>query len=178
MLFLILFILGVTIGAGIYCYREKEKRKTYKFIEMEIIEGLKELKPYIAPDENKEYTEEFDLVEIALSHDIEDIVVVNDEGLVVASTLKGGDDFGAIGLGIFEYIKKFHDNIKKVVIQKGDNYIHIYPLKCNNENLYAIIESKIMLETIEEKEILRKVNEVLKKYFGNVENIKKENINF
>ncbi|AIJ06480.1 hypothetical protein JH146_1638 [Methanocaldococcus bathoardescens] len=173
-LFLILFILGVAIGVGIYYYREKEKKKTYKLIEMEIIENLKELKPYVAPDESKEYTKEFDLVEVALSYDIEDIIVVNDEGLVIASTLKDADNVGAIGLGIFEYIKKFHDNVKKIIIQRDEEYIHIYPLKLHGENLYVIIESKIMLEVVEEREILRRIYDVLKKYFANVETIEKE----
>ena len=173
-LFLILFILGMAIGVGIYHYREKEKRKTYKLIEMEIIENLKELKPYVAPDEGREYTKEFDLVEIALSYDIEDIIVVNDEGLVIASTLKDADEVGAIASSIFEYIKKFHDNVKKLIVQKDDEYIYIYPLKFHNENLYVVIESKIMLEVVEEREILRKIYDVLKKYFTNIETIEKE----
>ncbi|XRO75579.1 roadblock/LC7 domain-containing protein [Methanocaldococcus sp. 28A] len=170
-LFLILFMLGVVIGVGVYFYKEREKKKTYKLIEMEIVESLKELKPYVAPDESKEYTKEFDLVEVALSYDIEDIIVVNDEGLIIASTLKDADNIGAIGLGIFEYIKKFHDNVKKIIIQKDDSYIHIYPLNLHSENLYLIIESKIMLDVLEEKEIIRKVYNVLKKYFANIETI-------
>jgi len=95
---------------------------------MEIIENLKELKPYVAPDEGREYTKEFDLVEIALSYDIEDIIVVNDEGLVIATTLKDADEVGATASSIFEYIKKLCGNIKKVVIFKEDSYLYIYPL--------------------------------------------------
>ncbi|XRP97317.1 roadblock/LC7 domain-containing protein [Methanocaldococcus sp. 16A] len=173
-LFLILFILGVVIGVGVYYYKEKEKKKTYKLIEMEIVENLKELKPYVAPDESKEYTKEFDLVEVALSYDIEDIIVVSDEGLIIASTLKNAENIGAIGLGIFEYIKKFHDNVKKIIIQKDDAYIHIYPLNLHGENLYLIIESKIMLDVLEEKEIIRKIYNVLEKYFANIETIEND----
>ncbi|ADC68810.1 Roadblock/LC7 family protein [Methanocaldococcus sp. FS406-22] len=173
-IFLILFIVGVGIGVGLYYYKEKEKKKTYRLIEMEIIENLKELKPYVAPDEGREYTKEFDLVEIALSYDIEDIIVVNDEGLVIASTLKDADEIGASASGIFEYIKKFYSNIKKVVIFKDDSYMYIFPLKLYDENLYVIIESKIALEVVEEKEILRKICEVLKKYFVEVEEIENE----
>jgi len=166
--------IGIGIGVGLYYYKEKEKKKTYKLIEMEIIENLKELKPYVAPDEDREYTKEFDLVEIALSYDIEDIIVVNDEGLVIASTLKDADEVGAIGLGIYNYIKKFHNNVKKIIIQKDEEYIYIFPLKLYDENLHVIIESKIALEVVEEKEILGRVSEVLKKYFSNIDSIENE----
>jgi hypothetical protein len=173
-LFITFFILGTVLGAGLQYYREKEKKKTYKIIEMEIIENLKELKPYVAPDESRRYTKEFDLVEIALTYDIEDIIVVNDEGFVVASTLRDAEDVGAIGLGVYEYIKKFHGNVKKIIIQKDDEYIHIYPLKHHDENVYVIIESKVMLEVLEEKEILMRVHEILEKYFENIDALEKE----
>ncbi|NPA62395.1 MAG: roadblock/LC7 domain-containing protein [Methanococci archaeon] len=172
--FLILFILGVGIGVGAYYYKEREQKKTYKLIEMEIIENLKELKPYVAPDEDKEYTKEFDLVEIALSYDIEDIIVVNDEGLVIATTLKDAEEVGATASGIFEYIKKMCGNIKKVVIYKDDSYLYIYPLNLYGENLYVIIESKIALDVVEEKEIMKKITGVLKKYFSAVKAIEQE----
>ncbi|AAB98151.1 hypothetical protein MJ_0163 [Methanocaldococcus jannaschii DSM 2661] len=173
-IFLILFIVGVLIGVGVYYYKEKERKKTYKIIEMEIIENLKELKPYVAPDEGREYTKEFDLVEIALSYDIEDIIVVNDEGLVIATTLKDADEVGATASSIFEYIKKLCGNIKKVVIFKEDSYLYIYPLKLYGENLYVIIESKIALDVIEEKEILKRITGVLKKYFSTITTIEQE----
>jgi predicted regulator of Ras-like GTPase activity (Roadblock/LC7/MglB family) len=172
--FLIFFIIGVGLGVELYYYKEREKKKTYRLIEMEIIENLKELKPYVAPDEDREYTKEFDLVEIALTYDIEDIIVVSDEGLVIASTLKDAENVGAVGLGIFNYIKKFHNNVKKIVIHKDEEYIHIYPLKFHDETLYVIIESKVMLEVLEEKEILMSICNVLEKYFANVEIIEKE----
>ena len=81
---------------------------------------------------------------------------------------------GAIGLGVYEYIKKFHGNVKKIIIQKDDEYIHIYPLKHHDENVYVIIESKVMLEVLEEKEILMRVHEILEKYFGNIDALEKE----
>ncbi|MEO2116885.1 MAG: roadblock/LC7 domain-containing protein, partial [Methanocaldococcus sp.] len=66
------------------------------------------------------------------------------------------------------------NNVKKIIIQKDDEYIYIYPLKFHNENLYVVIESKIMLEIVEEREILKKIYNVLKKYFTNIESIEKE----
>ncbi|MCQ6254849.1 roadblock/LC7 domain-containing protein [Methanocaldococcus sp.] len=172
-IFLILFILGVFIGIGLYFFKEREKRKTYKLIEMEVIENLKELKAYMDTGD-KEFSKEFDLVEIALTYDIGDIIVVDDEGLIIASTLKDADDIGAIDLGIFEYAKKFYKDIKKIIIQRKDKYIYIYPIKLCNEHLYIILESKIMLEIVDEREIIKKTCNVIKNYFKEFEDLNVE----
>ncbi|WP_250543591.1 roadblock/LC7 domain-containing protein [Methanocaldococcus lauensis] len=162
--------MGVLKGVGIYMYREREKRKTYKLIEMEIIENLKELKTYM-DTENKEFSKEFDLVEIALTYDVGDIIVVNNEGLIIASTLKDAENAGAVCLGIFEYVKKFYNDIRKIILQRKDKYIYIYPIKLCGEMIYIIIESKVMLEIVDEKEILKKTCNVLKKYFSDFKTI-------
>ncbi|CAB3288883.1 Robl_LC7 domain-containing protein [Methanocaldococcus lauensis] len=172
-IFLILFIIGVGIGIGLYIHKEREKRRTYKIIETEIIENLKELKTYME-SEDREFSKEFDLVEIALSYDLGDIIVVNDEGLIIASTIKDAEDIGAINFSIFKYIKKFYKDVKKIIIQRKDNYIYVYPIKLCGEHLFIIVESKIMLDSIEEKDIIKKTCNIVKKYFADYESIEIE----
>jgi hypothetical protein len=84
------------------------------------------------------------------------------------------EEASSVGFKEYEYIKKFHNNVKKIIIQKEDEYIHIYPLKHHDENVYVIIESKIMLDVLEEKEILMRVHEILEKYFENIDALEKE----
>ncbi|ENN96357.1 Roadblock/LC7 family protein [Methanocaldococcus villosus KIN24-T80] len=170
--FLLSFCIGTVLGIYVKIKREKNIEKNHKELENKVIENLKELKKYVAPLDDREYSKEYDLVEIALDYGLEDIVVVNDEGLVIASTLKDGEMLGASGLDIYERIKKYHDDTKKVIIYKDNLYTYIYRGKLNNERIYIIIDSKTQIDKFNEIEILGKIAKILRKqYMAPLENI-------
>ncbi|AEF95970.1 hypothetical protein [Methanotorris igneus] len=134
--------------------------------EEEIIEGLKELKSYIAP-EQKKASKEYDLLEIAFEHDILDITIANEEGLPIASTLADSEELAAKYSGIYQYIKNFmKKDIVKVSIKDKDGYVYIISISKGNIPLYLIINTKIELSQFSEKSLLRKILPLLDKYLG------------
>ncbi len=170
--FLGFFIFGTILGIALYKYKESQKKKEFKIIEMELVNNLKELKTYIEPDENKIFSDEYDLVEIALEYGLEDIIITNDEGFIVASTLKDSEELGSNVFKIFCNVKDLYNNLKKIIIQEENSNIIIYPIRCCDENLYIIIVTKKLPSHLDEKEIYNRVYTLLKdKYLKVVRNI-------
>ncbi|WP_423793337.1 roadblock/LC7 domain-containing protein [Methanocaldococcus indicus] len=160
LIFFISFILGGILAYLLYKYKENQKQQSFKVIEMELVENLKELKKQIEPTDDKKFSKEFDLVELSLNYEFDDIVITNDEGFIIASTYEDSDEFGSTLFRIFENIKDYLKKVKKVVIQ-SDEYIIIYPIEYMNEEIYIITKTKILPNPVEEKKFLDEIKHLL-----------------
>ncbi|WP_456471528.1 roadblock/LC7 domain-containing protein [Methanocaldococcus sp.] len=165
LLYLITFIFGSFLGYSLYNIKKQKEMQEKNEIEEELINSLKELKSYVTPigeEDVKEFSKDYDLVEIALEYNLIDIVVTDDEGLVITSTIKEEEDIGAIAASIFDYINKYLSNVRKVVIVKENSYLYIYKLYIYDEKIYIIFESKVLLDLISEREVTKKIYGLIK----------------
>ena len=130
--FIVSLISGFSCAVLIWKLLEKkvkEKMEHEIFNEDEIVEGLKELKTYIAPPQQEKASKEYDLLELAIEYEVSDITIVNEEGLPIASTLADSEELAAKCSGVFYYIKKIlGGDITKVEIKNPNKHIYIHPL--------------------------------------------------
>ncbi len=160
-------------------YEQRKKIKTMKekeLLEKEVIDGLLELKKYSISDditENKA-SKDYDLIELALEQDINDIIISSDEGLPILSTIKESDELAAETTALYKYASKyFKNNIDKILIKSGEEHQYIYKIIKNNIPVYIMLKSKIELEPVNEKMLLKDLSITIDRYIfkdGDYEN--------
>ena len=167
--FYTLGFLAVLISWGIYNIKKENDRQIKKEqFEDEIISSLLELKEYTTTNlEDGKLSNKYDLIGIALENDVTNIIIVNDEGLPVLSTLENSDEYSAKYSALFQRVSKLSKNKPSKVSIKYDDgyYINILPMVKDNNKLYVIIKSNIEIDTMTEKKLLFEVSNVLDEYF-------------
>ncbi|ABR54228.1 conserved hypothetical protein [Methanococcus vannielii SB] len=169
-----LTLFTVSLGAGFLSSYytllklKKDKKnlevKEHAELELEVIAGLQKLKTRAISENPKKASDRYDLLEIALYHDILDITVVNEEGLPIVSTLMDPDDVSGQYSGIFQTINKVIGNVSKASVKSGDEYIYISTIEKNEMPFYIIANSNIEMSPMEEKELQSKVLGILDQY--------------
>ena len=146
--------------------REKEK------LENEVIDGLLELKKYSAAgDISTKASDSYDLLSVALMHDVSNITIISDEGLPIVSTLKDAEEISARFSALYDFaLKILQDKLNKLFVKLEDKYVLIYPDVKNDIPCYIIIESKYELDSITEKRLARDILYVLDNYLSDSTN--------
>ncbi len=165
LIFLITFITGGLLGYLFYNMKLKKEYEKKEEIEEELVKSLKELKSYVAPKEvieEREFSKDFDLVELALEHNLIDIIVTDEEGLTIATTIKDESDLGPKIVYIFENIIKNFSDTRKVIISKKESYLYIFKSIIGEEPIYIIFESRVMLNPVDEREVVKKIYKIVK----------------
>ena len=167
-MFYILGFLAVLTTWRIYVIKkEKDKHMKKEQLENEVISSLLELKKYTTKSIGGEkLSDKYDLIGIALENDVTNIVIVNDEGLPVLSTLENSDEYSAKYSALFQSVCKLSKNKPSKISIKYDEgyYINILPMIKDNNRLYVIIKSNIEIDTITEKKLLFEVSGILEEY--------------
>jgi len=169
-----LSLFTISLGAGFLSsfytlMKVKRSKKTseteeHEKLELEVIEGLQKLKSHALSEKSKKASDKYDLLEIALSQDISDITVVNEEGLPIVSTLKDPEEVSGQYSGIFQTLNKIMGNVSKASVKSGDEYIYISTIEKNGMPLYVIANSTIEMDPMEERELQSKVLGILDQY--------------
>jgi len=169
-----LSLFTVSLGAGFFgsyytlLKLKKDKKDVKKeekdMLELEVIEGLQKLKSQAVSKNPEKASDTYDLLEIALSHDLLDVTVVNDEGLTIISTLKDPEEVSGQYSGIYQTLNKIMGNVEKTIIKSGDEYIYISTIEKNEMPFYIIANSYIEMEPIDEKELQNEVIGILGQY--------------
>jgi len=167
--FYTLGFLAVITSWKIYVIKkEKDEQIKKEQLENEIISSLLELKKYTTTNlDDERLSNKYDLIGIALENDVTNIIIVNDEGLPVLSTLENSDEYSAKYSALFQRICKLSKNKPSKVSIKYDEgyYIHILPMIKDDNKLYVIIKSNIEIDVITEKKLLFEISSVLDEYF-------------
>ncbi|MBA2863742.1 hypothetical protein [Methanococcus maripaludis] len=164
----------ISLGAGFFgsyytLFKLKKDKKNVQneekeLLELEVIEGLQKLKSQAVSKNPEKASDTYDLLEIALSHDILDITVVNEEGLTIISTLKDPDEVAGQYSGVFQTLNKIMGNVEKTSIKSGEEYIYISTIEKNEMPFYIIANSNIEMDPIDERELQNEVIEILGQY--------------
>jgi len=167
LLFIIFLMVGIFLGIVLTWKLNISKSSHEEEIsEEEIVESLSELKTYIVP-EQKKASKEYDLLEIALEHDVSDITIVNEEGLPIASTLADSEELAAKYSGIYQYIKNSTNrDITKISIRDKNGYTYILSISKDGIPLYLIVTAKIEITSLSERTLLNRIMPLLDKYLG------------
>ncbi|WP_459202601.1 hypothetical protein [Methanococcus sp. CF] len=169
-----LSLFTVSLGAGFfgsyYTLVKMKKNKKHvqqeekELLEIEVIEGLQKLKSHAIAKNPEKASDTYDLLEIALSHDLLDVTVVNEEGLTIISTLKDPEEVAGQYSGIYQTLNKIMGNVEKTIIKSGEEYIYISTIEKNEMPFYIIANSYIEMEPIDEKELQNEVSGILGQY--------------
>ena len=129
-----LSLFTVSLGAGFFgsyytlLKLKKDKKDVKKeekdMLELEVIEGLQKLKSQAVSKNPEKASDTYDLLEIALSHDLLDVTVVNDEGLTIISTLKDPEEVSGQYSGIYQTLNKIMGNV--VITSYSIHYTKLY----------------------------------------------------
>ena len=159
-----------------YIMKQKEKEQ----LENEVIEGLLELKKYSEQTSNPESkaSDKYDLIELALENDLSDITIVSEEGLPIISTLRNPDELAAQYSALFEYAHNSEgiNNLQRMSIKSEDGYKYITSMVKNGIPLYFIISSKVRLDSITERILMKDVLQILDEYISENTDIEEEGI--
>ncbi|MBA2862007.1 hypothetical protein [Methanococcus maripaludis] len=169
-----LSLFTVSLGAGLFgsyytlIKMKKDEKNTKKeeqdLLELEVIEGLQKLKTHAVSKNPEKASDTYDLLELALSHDLLDVTVVNEEGLTIISTLKDPEEVAGQYSGVFQTLNKIMGNVEKTSIKSGDEYIYISTIEKNEMPFYIIANSYIEMDPIDEKELQNEVIGILGQY--------------
>ncbi len=159
------FLLGL---AALKLYRMEQYRREQREkerLENEIIEGLIQLKKYTTAETSPVASDKYDLLEIALENDVSDIIIANEEGLPIVSTLKDPDEDSAKYSALFQYVNSSITNgLLKINIRCEDGYRYVIPIVKNNIPLYLIIKSNVEIDSIGEKKLTKDILNILDRY--------------
>ena len=155
---------------------QKEKEQ----LENEVIEGLIELKKYSEQTQSSgsKASDKYDLIELALENDLSDITIVSEEGLPIISTLRNPDELAAQYSALFEYARNSEgiNELQRMSIKSEEGYKYITPMVKNGIPLYFIISSKVRLDSIIERILMKDLLQILDEYISENTDIEEEGI--
>jgi predicted regulator of Ras-like GTPase activity (Roadblock/LC7/MglB family) len=147
----------------------KKEMREKEALENEVIDGLLELKKHSAAGEvSTRASDSYDLLSVALMHDVSNITIISDEGLPIVSTLKDAEEISAQFSALYDFaLKILPDKLNKLSVKLDDEYVLIYSAAAKNDiSCYVIIESKYELDSVTEKRLAREIMYVLDNYLS------------